>query len=110
MLLGNNALWFSGVVILIGMTCYAVAFRTGRQGYLRVARTSVYFSFLGLAAAAAYLWYLILTHQFQVAYVARYSSLEMPLKYVVASFWGGQEGTFLLWAAYGALLSSVTPL
>ncbi len=29
----------------------------------------------------------------------------MPLRYVFSAFWGGQEGTFLLWALFGGLLA-----
>jgi cytochrome c-type biogenesis protein CcmF len=73
--------------------------------WLGVARKAVYLNAAGLVACAGYLWYLILTHQYQFDYVARYSSNDMPLRYIIASFWGGQEGTFLLWALYGGLLA-----
>ena len=50
----------------------------------------------GLVASAV-LFYLLLTHQFQYSYVARYSSRGLPLLYVISAFWAGQEGTFLFW-------------
>jgi len=54
------------------------------------------------------LWYLILTHQYQYAYVYQQSSNDLPLHYLFSTFWAGQEGSFLLWAvmmcAVGAAL------
>jgi len=58
------------------------------------------FGFLTLASVA--LIYALVTRDFQVEYVARYSSRGLPLTYTVAAFWAGQEGSLLLW---GWLLS-----
>jgi cytochrome c-type biogenesis protein CcmF len=43
------------------------------------------------------------THQFEWQYVFNYSSKDMSSFYLTSSFWGGQEGTFLLWLALGSL-------
>jgi len=49
----------------------------------------------------------ILTHRFDLEYVFSTSSTDLPILYLFASFWGGQEGTFLLWACYGTLFGAV---
>src|ERR1041385_5746719 len=54
--------------------------------------------------ASALLYYLLLTHQFQYSYVARYSSNGQPLLYLISAFWAGQEGTFLLWALFVSVM------
>ena len=43
------------------------------------------------------LMYLNVTHQFQYAYVYDHTSVSLPLDYLVAASWAGQEGSFLLW-------------
>ncbi|HLI51690.1 MAG TPA: cytochrome c biogenesis protein CcsA, partial [Thermomicrobiaceae bacterium] len=48
-----------------------------------------------------------LTHDFRLAYVAGRSSRDMPLYYVAAAFYGGQEGSLLYWAMIAGLLSSL---
>ena len=58
----------------------------------------VFFVFL----ACAYLWYLLLSHHFEVEYVYAYSSSDLPVFYLISCFWAGQEGTFLLWLFGGA--------
>jgi cytochrome c-type biogenesis protein CcmF len=106
MIIGHVLLWFSLIVTLAAMLAYLPGVRKeGGNPRFTWARRAVWASCLGLLATTGYLWYLILTHQFQVSYVFRYSSLDMPFRYVVASLWGGQEGTFLLWAAYGGILA-----
>jgi cytochrome c-type biogenesis protein CcmF len=42
-------------------------------------------------------------HQFEWQYIFNYSSKDMSSFYLTSSFWGGQEGTFLLWLALGSL-------
>ena len=49
------------------------------------------------------LFYLIINHYFEFAYVFKHSSSLMPDKYIISSFWAGQEGSFLLWAIFIAL-------
>jgi cytochrome c-type biogenesis protein CcmF len=61
-----------------------------------------------VVAASGVLWYLILTHQYQYAYVYQQSSNDLPLHYLFSTFWAGQEGSFLFWiltmCAVGAAL------
>ncbi|MCK6618906.1 MAG: heme lyase CcmF/NrfE family subunit [Calditrichaceae bacterium] len=74
------------------------------SGMLWAARLGFYLMAGLVTLASAYLMYLILTHQFQVSYVYRYSSRDLPLGYLLSSFWAGQEGSFLLWAFLIALM------
>lgn len=43
------------------------------------------------------LFVMILNHMFEYHYAWRHSSTELPVKYIISSFWEGQEGSFLLW-------------
>ena len=74
---------------------------------LTFARYGFYFMTLMVVLTSIYLFYLILTHQFQVGYVYRYTSRDLPLGYLISAFWAGQEGSFLLWALFTAILGSV---
>lgn len=47
--------------------------------------------------ASGILWWFILNHQYQYAYVYQNSSNDLPLHYLFSTFWAGQEGSFLLW-------------
>lgn len=74
---------------------------------LNLARYGFYFMTLMVGLSSIYLFYLILTHQFQVGYVYRYTSRDLPLGYLISAFWAGQEGSFLLWALLTAIMGLV---
>ncbi len=74
------------------------------RGFLRKGRMGFYGMTLLVSAASIYLWYLILSHQFQVDYVYRYTSLDLGVGYLISAFWAGQEGSFLFWALMTAFV------
>jgi len=75
---------------------------SGRE--LLLARAAFHTSVVSLMTAAAYLLYLILTHQFQYTYVWNYSSTDLPLSLLISTLYAGQEGSFTLWALYTAVI------
>jgi cytochrome c-type biogenesis protein CcmF len=57
-----------------------------------------------ILVASVILVYLIFTHQFQYYYVYNYTSQDLQAKYLASAFYGGQEGSFMLWILFSALL------
>jgi cytochrome c-type biogenesis protein CcmF len=61
--------------------------------------------FILVVIATAVLLRALLTSDFHYAYVAAHSNRDMPWTYKISSWWGGQEGSLLLWnfllACYG---------
>lgn len=53
------------------------------------------------------LFYLIYSHQYQYHYVWSHSSNELPVYYMISCFWEGQEGSFLLWTFWHAVLGGI---
>jgi len=47
--------------------------------------------------AVAALLHALVTHDFNLEYVAHYSSSTLPLPYTIAALWGGQSGSLLFW-------------
>lgn len=54
--------------------------------------------------ASGLLLYLLLTNQFQYYYVFNYTSLDLQVRYLIAAFYSGQEGSFMLWILCGFLV------
>jgi cytochrome c-type biogenesis protein CcmF len=77
------------------------------DSYLHNARIAYYFSCSLIGIAALYLFYLIITHNFHVRYVYQYSSRDLPSGILLSTFWAGQEGSFLLWTLYTAIMGVV---
>lgn len=64
---------------------------------LNWARLSFNVSTGSITLASVYFLFLIITHRFEVSYVYRYSSSDLPFGYLISVFWAGQEGSFLFW-------------
>lgn len=82
---------YSSLVAFIGA-------RTNREDMLASATNAglTVFGFLTLASAA--LLYGLITNDFSIEYIARYTSRSLPLVYTITGFYAGQEGSLLLWA------------
>jgi len=80
---------------------------SARDKWLSFGRSGFYFMTLMVVLGSVYLMYLILSHQFQVSYVYRYTSTDLPLGYLISAFWAGQEGSFLLWTLLTAIMGVV---
>jgi cytochrome c-type biogenesis protein CcmF len=100
---GTLAIW---LVAALGVTAFVAALRwaRGREGSASTFRLAYHGMTLVLAVASVFLLVAILTHDFRYDYVVRYSSQDLPLLYLISAFWGGQEGTFLLWALISSLM------
>jgi cytochrome c-type biogenesis protein CcmF len=100
---GVAALWGALLAGTASLVVYLRADR-GRPQLLPLAR-QLYAAFaVCIVSASAVLMTLILQHRFDVSYVNSYSSRDLPLHYLFSSFWGGQEGSFLLWLFWGSLI------
>lgn len=71
------------------------------------ARVWVRASALSVVAASIVLMLLLLNHDFTNGYVYGYSSRDLPLHFLISSFYAGQEGSFLFWALCSAIISVV---
>jgi cytochrome c-type biogenesis protein CcmF len=62
------------------------------------AERAVYSVFILLTVASLVLVNSLMTSDFRLAYVAGHSNRAMPFLYKFAAWWGGQEGSLLLWS------------
>ena len=70
----------------------------GRPHLLPSARWGTYATCALILVAVCVLAYAFQVHDFRIRYVARYSDRSMPWWYLIASLWGGQDGSLLWWA------------
>ena len=109
-LLGQFALW---VAFLVALWSVAIAF-TGRwRDRPELAATvirAVYAVFGCLVVASVALWKGLISHDFNIEYVAAYTSRNLPPYYIVSAFWAGQKGSLLFWAVVLSLFASLAQL
>lgn len=100
---GTALMWMAFVFGLVSTITYGLAVKDA-QKWRAVARQTYGLMTFAIVAASALLMYLIVTHDYRLAYVYAYSDNMLPLQYLVSTFWGGQEGSFLLWIFCSVLL------
>ena len=104
-----------GTLAILLAFCFAlyavlgsVAGKLGRRPFLVLsAERAVYCVWGLLTVAASLLVYSLMTGDFRLAYVAEHSNKSMEPAYKFASWWGGQEGSLLLWSWLLATYSAV---
>jgi cytochrome c-type biogenesis protein CcmF len=109
-LLGQFALW---AALLLGLWCVFIAFsgRWRRQPELSQSVIRSVYAVCGcLLVAAIALWKGLISHDFNIEYVASYTSRNLPPYYVVSAFWAGQKGSLLFWAVVLSLFASAAQL
>jgi cytochrome c-type biogenesis protein CcmF len=103
---GQALSWLAFLASLVSAIAFLAA-TGGRKNAEQIGRVAFHVQWGGLLAATFVLWRILFTHDFHYQYAAQYSSRAMPSHYVFAAFWGGQEGTFLLWALITATIGLV---
>ena len=92
----------AALVICLGLSVYACAAGafaafTGRRRLSLSARNALIAAFAAAAVAAVVLFSAFVRHDFSFSYVAEHSARRLPTLYTLSAFWGGQEGSLLLW-------------
>jgi cytochrome c-type biogenesis protein CcmF len=100
---GTILLWLAFLLGAASTVAYALVIR-GREHWRLQARQTYALMTAAVVVASVLLMYLLVTHDYRLAYVWSYSDNLLPLNYLISSFWGGQEGSFLLWVFWGVLL------
>jgi cytochrome c-type biogenesis protein CcmF len=103
MIFGVTASSLTFIAYIICLASYYIYHKNNQENFLLLSRVAFYFASLLIFSSAAVLMWGIHTHHFEWQYVFSYSSKDMSTFYLTSSFWGGQEGTFLLWLALGSL-------
>jgi len=107
MIFGISASVLTFLAYTICLTSYYLYSKNNQAKFLSLARYSFIFASLLVLGSAALLMWGIQTHQFQWQYVFSYSSRDLNTFYLTSTFWGGQEGTFLLWLLMGSIYGLV---
>jgi cytochrome c-type biogenesis protein CcmF len=109
-LLGQFSLW---VAFLVGLWSAVIAFAGRWRDRPELAATTtraVYVVLGALVVASISLWKGLISHDFNIEYVAAYTSRNLPPYYIFSAFWAGQKGSLLFWAVVLSLFASLAQL
>ncbi|MBA3364444.1 MAG: heme lyase CcmF/NrfE family subunit [Actinobacteria bacterium] len=92
----------AALVVCLGLSLYAlaagaIAAKKRRRRLAASAANALIAAFGASAVASVVLLVGLLRHDFSLVYVADSTSRALPSGYTISAFWGGQEGSLLLW-------------
>src|SRR5437879_1271400 len=112
-LLGNLGLWLALLVGIWGALAGFVGGLKDRPDLARSARHAVFAMCAALLVAVVSLEWALFQHDFNVEYVAAYTSRNLPVFYTWSALYAGQKGSLLFWATvlsvFGSLALVLTP-
>ena len=73
----------------------------------KLARYAFITEVFSVIAIFSILFYIIYNHLFEYHYAWKHSSLSLEFKYLLACFWEGQEGSFMLWSVWHCVLGLI---
>jgi len=96
---------------LASLIAYFFSFKSKQpdeaKNWIKWGRGAFIIHFASVVGIFSVLFYLIYSHQFQYYYVYSHSSKTLPVYYMAACFWEGQEGSFLLWTFWHGVLGCI---
>ncbi|WP_020401944.1 cytochrome c biogenesis protein CcsA [Gracilimonas tropica] len=92
----------SFVTSLAAMIFFFISANRDQEKTFRIGNWLFALKTIFIVAASGILIYLIFQHQFQYYYVFNYTSLDLTPRYLFSAFYGGQEGSFMLWIMFSA--------
>jgi cytochrome c-type biogenesis protein CcmF len=108
--LGNVFINLAFVGALLSCVSYFFASRKTEGALIdwkKLARASFVLHALSIIAIFAIMLCILFLHRFEYYYVWQHSNTEMIKKYILSCLWEGQEGSFLLWMFWNALLGLI---
>ncbi|NQT31675.1 MAG: heme lyase CcmF/NrfE family subunit [Deltaproteobacteria bacterium] len=95
---GYIALIFALVTSIYSIVAYVFGQRKGNTTLTESAKNSLIATFGLVSVSVLILLHALVTHNFQIEYVASYTSREMSLPYLISALWAGNDGSLLFWA------------
>ncbi|MBK7964498.1 MAG: cytochrome c biogenesis protein CcsA [Bacteroidetes bacterium] len=107
-ILGNILIIISFTTALLSAISYYFSFKNKSDlinSWNPLARISFSLHAFSVLGIIVLIYYLIHGHFFEYYYIWQHSNSVLPLKYMWACLWEGQEGSFLIWSFWHVILS-----
>ena len=96
-LIGELSLWLA---LIVAAWTTIVSFAGGalhRPDLAKSGARAMYATWGFIVLASVGLWDALVTHDFNLSYVAEHTSANLPFVYTLTAFWAGQAGSMLFW-------------
>jgi cytochrome c-type biogenesis protein CcmF len=107
--LGQISIIIAFVSALVAAIAYAFGARNDAafSDWKLLARSAFSIHIISVFSIIGTLLFMLYNGMFEYHYVWQHSNSEMPMRYIMSSFWEGQEGSFLLWLFWHAVLGAI---
>lgn len=105
--IGHFLVILSFVSALLAAASYWWDVRRSNAGWAKIGRWSFRVHSLSIFGVIAALFVMLVGQYFEYDYVWKHSNTAMPMEYIFSCFWEGQEGSFLLWLFWHAVLGNI---
>jgi len=111
--LGNVFVILAFVSVLFSSLSYLLAQNKASRSdpearaWLNLARIGFRIHSLSVLGIIGTLFYMLYGHLFEYEYVWHHSNSTMRMRYILSCFWEGQEGSFLLWTFWHAVIGNI---
>ncbi len=108
--IGYIALFLALVASIYSAIAYIFGVRGKHLTLTDSARNGLLAVFGLVSISVVALVYALVTHDFQIEYVASYTSRDLSLPYLLSALWAGNDGSLLFWAWLLSLFAAVVVL
>jgi cytochrome c-type biogenesis protein CcmF len=108
--LGSLAIYLAFLLSLHAMIASLWGAARRREAWIQSSVHAAHAVFGCVSVATIALLHALVTRDFNVEYVAGYSSSTLPLQYTIAALWGGQKGSLLFWTFILTFFSTIVHL
>jgi len=109
--IGHAAIILSFVMSILAGVAYFWATQkretTEYIGWRTIGRSAFLFHGFSVFTVIAIIFYVMIKQEYEYQYVWAHVSEDLPMRYIFSAFWEGQEGSFLLWMFWHAVLGFV---
>ena len=108
--IGHLLVIISFVASIVAAFAYGKAASTDNlsdNSWLKFGRYSFWIHGTAVLGTAVTLFLIIYNNYFEYHYAWSHASKDLPVHYMIACFWEGQEGSFLIWSVWNALLGFI---
>ncbi|MFT7029549.1 MAG: cytochrome c-type biogenesis protein CcmF [Marinoscillum sp.] len=105
--IGHLLVILAFITAIVATYAFAKNINDANSKWSRFAIGAFYIHAVAIFSIVITLFLMISNHLFEYHYVYNYTSKYLPVYYQISSFWNGQEGSFLLWMFWNAVLGII---
>jgi cytochrome c-type biogenesis protein CcmF len=97
--------WLGRLLIALAFSSALFSAISYLSNLKKLGRKLFYTHIISTFSAIALIFALFFAHRYEFQYIWKHLNNEMPMRFILSAFWGGQEGGFLLWMFWHNILA-----